>query len=811
MGVSFKVAKTGTRFRPKLIQSDDFLDDDDEDNNNNESTAAQSITSTRKPKGDVGEAAVAGISGSSSCSGGLILSAASEVSFTLDLYQDGYLIRKPTEDSVQVSRNSLRPYDRTSEAVFSAIESGRLPRDILDDIPSKYLNGTLVCEVRDYRKRPSEPGNVVSSMEQLPVINKVSLRMSLENVVKDIPLISDDSWTYSDLMEVESRILKALQPQLCLDPTPMLERLCSDPVPTKLNLGLSGRQKRKCKQMPEVTVMSNNQTHGKKVFIDRSGDSATIFGDATQRVLENANSHISSSSHFRPKSVGSESSSPANPMLPNQSKYQQGFGYQKMMQDQISGPVVNASGVLPSSGDLMMSYSDTMNGAVSSLGKREFQDTQLATAPLINKRARQIPTGLDAISQQGMGSQLDTIPGTDVFWKNTLHQQAESRGLPYANAGLRKLPQKVLEGVPNQDAFYSDQQGMGYVIKKERMETEKFDKPEFDRNKIGSHAMEMENNQLDMQQGRINQRIPPHPTMRSHFPAQMQWNNLGQLADKDLRKDDQFQKRKQVQSPRVSSGPMVQSPVSSKSGEFSSGSLGPQLGVAASAYGVSQKPTGPSAATIGGIPSMASSPSDSMQRQYQAPTAPKRKSNSVPKSQAMSGVGSPASVSNMSVPLNANSPSVSTPPLADQSILDRFAKIEMVAQRHQLNCKKNKVDNIPSKEPVSYSTQHLQMRLSNVSNYEDFKDSSCVTPLSKSLIGGSMNVCKRRALEFSQGYVVSIIHRRNRLILSEKHDGTVAIQYGDIDDNELQVSEEYMPSLPNTNYADLLAAQFCSL
>lgn len=31
--------------------------------------------------------------------------------------------------------------------VLEAIESGRLPGDILDDIPCKYVDGTLVCKV----------------------------------------------------------------------------------------------------------------------------------------------------------------------------------------------------------------------------------------------------------------------------------------------------------------------------------------------------------------------------------------------------------------------------------------------------------------------------------------------------------------------------------------------------------------------------------------------------------------------------------------------------------------------------------------
>jgi hypothetical protein len=30
---------------------------------------------------------------------------------------------------------------------LQAIEAGRLPGDILDEIPSKYYNGSVVCEV----------------------------------------------------------------------------------------------------------------------------------------------------------------------------------------------------------------------------------------------------------------------------------------------------------------------------------------------------------------------------------------------------------------------------------------------------------------------------------------------------------------------------------------------------------------------------------------------------------------------------------------------------------------------------------------
>lgn len=55
-------------------------------------------------------------------------------------------------------------------------------------------------QVRDYRNCTSEQGTVISASNVVPILHKVRLRMSLENVVKDMPLIADDSWTYSDLM-----------------------------------------------------------------------------------------------------------------------------------------------------------------------------------------------------------------------------------------------------------------------------------------------------------------------------------------------------------------------------------------------------------------------------------------------------------------------------------------------------------------------------------------------------------------------------------------------------------------------------------
>lgn len=146
MGVSFKVSKTGTRFRPKpSLQSENSLDEASDN-----STSKESLPASKLEGGVVGDGEdLAGVSRSSTSD----LYADHEVSFTLNLYPDGYFIGKPSENeaaqhaTVQDVTKLLHPYDRASETILSAIEAGRLPGDLSEKIPCKYVDGTLLCEV----------------------------------------------------------------------------------------------------------------------------------------------------------------------------------------------------------------------------------------------------------------------------------------------------------------------------------------------------------------------------------------------------------------------------------------------------------------------------------------------------------------------------------------------------------------------------------------------------------------------------------------------------------------------------------------
>ncbi|XP_022715321.1 nuclear receptor coactivator 3-like isoform X2 [Durio zibethinus] len=826
MGVSFKVSKTGTRFKPKpCLQSEASVDAVPE--NSKESSRP------RKLQDDVieGVERVPGVSQPIVSDAELHVPADHEISFTLNLYPDGYSIGKPPEkealDQATIQdAPKLHPYDRSSETLFSAIESGRLPGDILDDIPCKYVDGTLFCEVRDYRKVAPQQGSTVPSLGGSPIINKVCLRMSLENVVKDIPLSSDNSWTYGDLMEAESRILKALQPQLCLDPTPKLNRLCTNPVPTKLNLASCSLRRKRLRQAPEVNVASTSKVHGKKVFIDRVpessnsrlGEAGIISGSMMpQQVQENLTSQGISPSNMlalRPKSFVQE----ALPMTSQSPRYQMGVVNGRSMQDHGSGSVVSASAASPAGQEMTIAYADSINSSASLLGKRENPDGPMSPLSGLNKRNRLNAVGPDGIPQQQIGPHMDGLHGPDMSWKNMLlPQQALARGIQYANAGMQKYPQQVFEGVLKQESgampFAARQPALRFSAKEEPFDPDKLDSSELNR--------ETDINHLDPQQTRLQPRLP-HGFVKPGLP-QTPWNNINQHVEKDARKEEHFPKRKSVQSPRVSGGALPQSPLSSKSGDFSSCSVGPHFGAVATttAHGASlkEKAAVNSVPAVGGTPSLTSSANDSMQRQHHTQVAAKRRSNSLPKTPAINAVGSPASVSNISVPLNASSPSVGTPPLADQTMLERFSKIETVTMRYQPNSKKNKVDEYHIRKPSTYSPQLLSACLTSLSSNEDFKDDS--NSLSKSLFGGKMNTYKTRILNFVQGEhvqgnAVSLVPRaRTRMILSEKPtDGTVAMFYGDIDDGDILGAEDHiscLPTLPNAHLADLLAEQFCSL
>ncbi|CAN6451395.1 unnamed protein product [Victoria cruziana] len=577
---------------------------------------------------------------------------------------------------------------------------------------------------------------------------------------------------------------------------------------------------KRTRQAPPVQVLSHNLSHGKKVSIGRVGEIekdqlvSSSIDAAIQRPAYNVPAQSLPSPSFRIQSSGQDFSRQAMGVA-SQPKYQTMINNSKSGHDSnVTSPnalATNTNFIPGTVHDLQNSYKDPR----TSLGKREGQCMQMPSN-FDTKRPRQEQLGLDGIHPQNAGSQVEySLLGADS-WKNTLLQQQldSKRSAIVTN---QKHPQQaesdarqtVLQGIPKPDAGvpYVDDRGMRYNVKVEQPEIVKLEKQDALMTKDDQSTLGIEPSHTDSQ-------MQPHqPAQQSfmRFSSQSQWHNLGNFIEKDQKKEDASQRRKQAPTSRVSGGTMENSPVSSKSGEISSGSLGAHYSMSApkdKAVSLSDSATGAT--------SVNSYLTDPGMRQQNSVSG-KRKQVPLARS---TPVGSP--------PFNANSPSIGTPPVPpsgpkpDPTVVERFSKLEAVVQRHGLHCKKNKVDEFHERKPLSHSADLIDMRLSAALSSDDVNEAMSTKSLSRSLLGGSMNVCKTRILDCvrSKQMVhangVTVVTVRNKLLMSERpKDGMVEalVQYGDEDESSdvLSYPQDALPTLPNTHYADLFAEQFAKL
>ncbi|MCO5576387.1 hypothetical protein L7F22_030197 [Adiantum nelumboides] len=145
-----------------------------------------------------------------------------EASFSIRLFPEGFSIGRPLEAGkapppIHEAMVMLYPYNRSSESFLRALDGGCIPGDLLEEIPCRYTNGCITCEVLEYFADSSSSSK---STVDVPTVYKITLKPSMESIAKDVSSMVDETWTYKDLMEVESKILKTAWPELHLDPEP---------------------------------------------------------------------------------------------------------------------------------------------------------------------------------------------------------------------------------------------------------------------------------------------------------------------------------------------------------------------------------------------------------------------------------------------------------------------------------------------------------------------------------------------------------------------------------------------------------------
>ncbi|KAL4612399.1 hypothetical protein ACB092_08G195600 [Castanea dentata] len=761
MGVSFKVSKTGRRYRPKQIQTDE--------NNDNDNDSA-SDTESHKHSVKEGISNISGIGAkvvehSNALSNSALdtVSDDLEVSFSLNLFPNGFSIGKATE-LFNDEPKQWHPYDRTSETLFSAIEYGQLPGDLFDDIPCKYVNGALLCEIRDYRNLLTQKGGTAASMENSPIVHKVLLRMCMEQVVKDISLISEDSWTYEDLLKIESRILKSLQPDLHLNPKPLQDRYYGEALTKKLNLGIAWSWKRrKVSDTIATDTTFSNPYHAAQI----SGSSA-VQNSSSQSGIANQDREVTCLQHKilnsnlnpQERNVVVETTSQSNPSTAN-----------NRLTDGC-----NKSGLTALTTSNIVSlpkqhFSNRRSDLTKSLLMAPGENARCETRALqehILKKPKQEP--VEFCQKQLPGNQPESILTPELQWMNNLlHQknvaeklrgenfQDESNSL-LTNSGIHRL----LAGMPT------------FSVKQEPAETSFCGS---DVRKITDNfVMDRRISQYILQQSEQQQ---PSPRLRANAQALPNYSLCNQVAqvNKSLRNESATHKRKALQNPQATTV-LRSANISSQHNDY----LAKKASVPAKQKTKNFQSTGLNIKVVDSSASM-------------------RNSN------AANGSNLPVG----NVPLLKPSQTEVNP------VLERFLKIEGVTRRYELNNMKRKLNQFLQRNSVLCTTSPIASQFLCSEGNRKSKDAAIdEVPMS---MDRRPNVCKTRTMKFVrqchvyQGNEIHMVESKDQIILviSEKlREGILeaSLHYG----NEEEINSFVIPlAFSSTPSADLFAFQFTSL
>jgi hypothetical protein len=149
-----------------------------------------------------------------------------EVAFVLHLRPHHFSINNQTTQHV---------YTHATNALLEAIDAGRLPpdvQDMLEDIPCPFYDGGVVVELCDYRGlAPADVQQVSFNGEGVtPRVRRVLLKPDNESIVDDVNRlwnghkVAYPQWGPEQYVAIEQRLVHAIAPPLCLNPSPLVGR-----------------------------------------------------------------------------------------------------------------------------------------------------------------------------------------------------------------------------------------------------------------------------------------------------------------------------------------------------------------------------------------------------------------------------------------------------------------------------------------------------------------------------------------------------------------------------------------------------------
>ncbi|KAM2330057.1 hypothetical protein ACFX1X_020942 [Malus domestica] len=754
MGVSFQVAKTGTRYRPKLLPTEE-KDSSENDSGSDPQQRENEVNCTGMG------AKVAAADPSSVL---VNLSEDFEVSFSLKLFENGFNVGKANELLNGVPEH-LHPYDRASEKLFTAIECGWLPGDVFDALPCKYVNGAILCEIQDYRscliqERVTVPTNKV------PSVHKVLLHMCAENVVKDILSISNNSWTYRDFLEVESQIVKALQPALHLNPQPLQDIYSGESLRKKINLGIMWSWKRrKLSNASDTDIGFNNSHHVADITVNCATQSCSSLAGLSYQergiTFSEHNVVRENSLSTRKQPSSRELGNSLSNLLTSQPTSKAAYSC-----SQASLPMVAVSdfATLPKPS---LNYSNNGLGmpGSSALDKRVRCETQAVQAPMLKKPK---PEPVDFSYQQLTGSQAETSLLPYLQWKKKLlHQPSEGGKVIHERIQEKVRPLAIINNGQTRSFQGISELQAAFDTSNVKLEPEKDSFP-------SSNFRKTKN------EHRVMDRIP----VQSYLQQSQKQQSSSQLRD------------------NVSTNMRMHRSVS-------------QLRTGSDIFQVAAPENCASASS----PNITFLPSEVVVPPKQkTDPRPKRSRKKTDDSSASMGNTNAADANHVSMNLTSSRPSR---PKAG-SFPESFLKIQAVTERYGLHNREYKLDPFLRRKPFSSVTPLVSYQLLSSGDNKKWENTSAdKISLKECFLDRGIGIYETRTLTFLRQ---SHIHQENetpivdreaqvRLIISEKlNEGMMkaSVAYG-TEKEMFSIDYPLLPASTSTHSAYLLATQFTTL
>eukprot|EP00850_Spirogloea_muscicola_P022204 SM000282S10607 [mRNA] locus=s282:71510:77150:- [translate_table: standard] len=764
-------------------------------------------------------------------------------SFAINVFPDGFNLDRPTERGKspvlahRLPARTLYPHDRTSEGFLQAIDNGWLPAGMLDDIPCHYVDGCVVCEVRDFRHcfplEGVDARQLLAIEEGPPKVHKVLLRPTTESIIKDVGSLAAEHSSYEDTLELEARILKRVMPPLCLDPSPKVaeqarafnnktkvlhtvrkgrryrsyytaRRRHALPDPTKEPvIYLSSLVPRQQKAHNESLVDSMEPPHGAATLATSAAlkGRAKSYKDPAEGLVEAA-SPSSAAAHGQAVAV---TAAPASPPL---------------------AAVATAAG--NSEGARL-----GMGGG-SNLGKRERMELQ-AVAKAEAKRQKQEQARLDKekkLLEKEQAKQLKELHRKEKLQQlqqakeekqkkaqDAIAQREANRAtqLPTDIGEMRVLAKSETKGQLDlkQQMDLKQQQELRQrreeAMRKEAEDAARLEREEQDRREAAERERSEAAEKLLLQQQEEQRQLQPK-------------SDNDHRSGKDRKKEDAANRRKAAQREKAHQKQETQlaarqwqeqvqnakAATSVKAGQPSSATLAHAGSSSHLLQGVGRSNSG----------ALQDTQPNGLRRGMSSKTpiiALGSPEASLSGSMSKSGLAGPGVKAEQAMP--GSTPISSKLDDTQQEHIEMsLSVLVQLAEKYNLHKRKQPKEPAPLANPRMPSWQIVRVALANAAN-DMQEETAGSTSMATSLVGGSINARKTRIMEFRKlesqpGGGMQIVASLKMVLCGRGKDSTVegAIYPGEEKDDDQGSLRHYaVPTIPNPEAADRFALQFASL